>query len=157
MDFSPVSLKVWGVVTAHSKEVDQVVAVCGWVSSRFGGNIVLLGNSAGAPFAGSAVDRVSSVRGIVLVGYTFGWIASIAFSGHFQRILSSSKPKLFIMGDTDEFTTVSQLRAMVRKCRGSVNDIQIFDGVSHFQLESPAFDSDIASHVSKWLAKIDLL
>ena len=46
----------------------------------------------------------------VALGYVFGWCASILFGGHYRAVLDSTKPKLFIQGDKDEFTSASQLR-----------------------------------------------
>ena len=51
----------------------------------------------------------------VALGYVFGWCASILFGGHHRAVLDSTKPKLFIQGDRDEFTSASQLRG-VRFC-----------------------------------------
>jgi hypothetical protein len=51
----------------------------------------------------------------VALGYVFGWCASILFGGHYRAVLDSTKPKLFIQGDRDEFTSASQLTG-VRNC-----------------------------------------
>eukprot|EP00931_Biecheleriopsis_adriatica_P058934 TRINITY_DN35185_c0_g1_i2.p1 TRINITY_DN35185_c0_g1~~TRINITY_DN35185_c0_g1_i2.p1 ORF type:complete len:184 (+),score=47.16 TRINITY_DN35185_c0_g1_i2:52-603(+) len=103
---------LWGVVTGHGSEVDQVVAVCEWAAATFGGQVLLLGSSAGAPMAGSALDACRVVVGLATIGYTFGWMSSIAFGSHFSSVLQSQKPKLFIMGEADEFTSVEQLQGM---------------------------------------------
>ena len=142
--------------TTHSKELAHIKSVCEWSTHRFGGKIVLFGSSAGAPFAGSVVDDVPSIVGLVVVGYTFGWLASIVFSGHFKHVTRSTKPKCFIMGTSDEFTTVSQLERAVKKCHGDVNDVILYDGVGHFELESDAYDEDIVSKVLAWILKYDL-
>lgn len=62
------------------KEINDVVAVCRWASQNLSTNrILLVGSSAGAPIAGSAVDKVEQVVGYVSIGYPFGFMASILF------------------------------------------------------------------------------
>ena len=43
------------------------------------------------------LDRCAHVVGIACVGYTFGWLSSVAFGRHFNAILSSAKPRLFAL------------------------------------------------------------
>jgi hypothetical protein len=90
------------VLSNHKSEVEQIVDVCDWAAHTFGTEVLLLGSSAGAPQAGSALDKRNCVVGLACVGYTFGWIASIGFGRHFASLLRSKKPRLLIMGDQDE-------------------------------------------------------
>ncbi len=97
------STAVGGVFTRHSKEVEQVRAVVAWAAERrWGGEsgggtsrVALVGSSAGAPIAGSALKGSAAV-GIACIGYTFGWLSSIAFGGHYRALLSSDVPKLLL-------------------------------------------------------------
>ena len=92
--------------------------------------------------------------GMAAVGYTFGWLSSIAFGRHFPAILSSSKPRLLIMGNRDEFTSETQLRGMLKKVRrGSPIETVIYEGCGHFELESPAYDEQVAQTVLDWINK----
>jgi dienelactone hydrolase len=144
--------KVWGIVTSHSSEVKQIDSVVRWVLQQYGGRVMLFGSSAGAPFAGSAMDESDSIIGSVVVGYPFGMWASIAFSGHFKNIKNSTKPKYFIMGAKDEFTSLSTFENIVNKCTNAKG--LIYDDVGHFELESPAFDSTIANNVLSFATEI---
>ena len=78
-------------------EVQDVEAVLEWAHTKLQRDLVLLGSSAGAPIAGSAIDRFAFVRGFVGIGYVFGFLSSILFSCHYDSIVKSAKPKLFIM------------------------------------------------------------
>ncbi len=93
----------------------------------------------------------------VALGYVFGFAASILFSGHYRAVLDSKKPKLFVQGDRDEFTSTSQLQEVCTSARRSlssllrhaltpacaqwavpqsksaVTETRILPGVSHFQ------------------------
>lgn len=44
-------------------------------------------------------------RSYVALGYTFGFWASVLFSGHFRAVLDSPKPKLFIQARTIQGAT----------------------------------------------------
>ncbi|KAL0681337.1 hypothetical protein Bca4012_048184 [Brassica carinata] len=106
---------------------------------------------AGAPIAGSAVEQVEQVVGYVSLGYPFGLLASVLFGRHHKAILSSLKPKLFVMGTRDGFTSVSQLKKKLKSAAGST-ETHLIEGVSHFQMEGPEYDSQMAD----WLPKYNL-
>ncbi|KAL9183764.1 hypothetical protein ACHAXT_004620 [Thalassiosira profunda] len=157
---------VFGICSNHSYEVQQIAEVVNWASETYGGSIVLLGSSAGAPMAGTAMSKVliqpprngSTISAIISVGYTFGNFASIAFGRHFSSLSSPSPfpPKLFIMGERDEFTSVDQLEKMAQKMRdgGDRVDTEIVADVGHFELESPGYDPVVANMVVEWLDKV---
>ena len=67
---------------------------------------------------------------------------------HFTHVVanssSSTAPRLFVMGEMDEFTSVDQLERMATRMRGEegangggVVEIEIVPGVGHFQLGKP--------------------
>ena len=154
---------LWGICSAHALEVQQIIDVVHWVSDRYGidHNIILLGSSAGAPMAGSAMAQLQHqqqqndrnvISASIFVGYTFGRLASLAFYTHFSKVLSAIPPKLFIMGERDEFTSVDQLENMVQKMSNA--DTEIVADVGHFELESPGYDAFIAKMVLSWLDKV---
>ena len=146
------SWAIWGMLSAHRKEVVQVQAVCAWAHERWGGRVVLFGSSAGAPVAGSAISSVPQVEGLVCIGYTWGFPASIAFGRHFARTLSSPKPKLFVQGEHDEFTHPATLERFMARAEGE-NDVVVVPGIGHFELESPDYDAHVAQLTMEWLRK----
>ncbi|KAA8528133.1 hypothetical protein F0562_035616 [Nyssa sinensis] len=136
------------------QEIKDVVAVCKWVCENLSANrILLVGSSAGAPISGSAVDQVEQVVGYVSLGYPFGMMASILFGRHHKAILKSSKPKLFVMGTSDGFTSVKQLRNKLSSAAGRV-ETHLIEGVSHFQMEGPAYDAQMASLISEFIVSL---
>lgn len=143
---------VWGVLSNHRSEVDQVVDVADWAARKFGGRVILFGSSAGSPQAGSALDKHDSIAGLACVGYTFGTLASIGFGRHFGAVLRSTKPRYLIMGDADEFTSEATFHKMLGKatppCEG-----KIIPQCGHFELESPMYDGQVAELVLTWVAK----
>lgn len=128
-------------------EVQDVVAVCKWATEHVDArSIILVGNSAGAPIAGSAVDEVKEVVGYVALGYPFGMLASVLFGRHNKPILASEKPKLFVMGTNDGFTSVKQLEAKLKMAAGR-NETRLVPGAGHFEMEGPQFDRQMADYV----------
>jgi dienelactone hydrolase len=172
---------VWGILSKHSYEVEQIVDVTKWAMSTYG-PVVLLGSSAGAPMAGSAMEQLlqdgrskDNFIAYVAIGYTFGNFASLGFGRHFSAVTSTGKtcsmcgtdqtsdaiivrPKLFIMGEKDEFTTVTQMEKAVAKmkanCCESRVDTSVVADVGHFELESPGYDAYVSKLVLQWLENV---
>ncbi|CAO2837206.1 unnamed protein product [Amaranthus hypochondriacus] len=131
-------------------EIKDVITVCKWVCENLSVNrILLVGSSAGAPIAGSAVDQVEQIVGYVSIGYPFGMMASILFGRHHKAILQSPKPKLFVMGTRDGFTSVKQLQNKLRSAAGRV-ETHLIEGASHFQMEGPDFDSQMVDLIVRF-------
>lgn len=66
------------------KEVQDVLSVADWMYRELNQNIIIIGSSAGAPIAGSAVPERSYIHAFVAIGYTFGRLASLLFGSHFK-------------------------------------------------------------------------
>ncbi|XP_078443900.1 alpha/beta-Hydrolases superfamily protein [Wolffia australiana] len=143
----------WASLTG-SAEVEDVIEVCRWAAAALKADgIVLVGSSAGAPIAGSALDKVEEARGYVAIGYPFGRLASVLFGRHHGAVLGSGKPKLFVMGSEDGFTSVKQLREKVKGAAGRA-EINLIDGAGHFQMEGPAFDADMVGLISAFVSSL---
>ena len=67
---------------------------------------------------------------------------------------SSTAPRLFILRERGEFTSVDQLERMGKRMRGEEGANEIVPGVDHFQLESPGYDELVTWTVLNWLDKI---
>ncbi|CAI9106641.1 OLC1v1005844C1 [Oldenlandia corymbosa var. corymbosa] len=136
------------------REIKDVVSVCRWASQNCSSNrILLVGSSAGAPIAGSAVDLVDQVVGYVSIGYPFGFMASILFGRHHKAIIKSPKPKLFIMGTRDGFTSVKQLKNKLKSANGHV-ETHLIEGVSHFQMEGPSYDAEMVKLILRFIQSL---
>ncbi|CAN6696687.1 unnamed protein product [Malus baccata var. baccata] len=107
----------------------------------------------GAPIVGSAVDQIEQVVGYVSLGYPFGMLSSILFGRHHKAVLQSSKPKLFIMGTQDGFTSVKRLKNKLKLCSRSV-ETHLIDGASHFQMEGPAYDAQMVNLILEFIASL---
>ncbi|KAK3205052.1 hypothetical protein Dsin_019098 [Dipteronia sinensis] len=137
-----------------TSEVKDAIAVCKWVSDNLSATrILLLGSSAGAAIAGSAVDEIDQVVGYVSLGYTFGMLASILFGRHQKAILQSPKPKLFVMGTRDGFTSVKQLKDKLTSATGRV-ETHLIEGAGHFQMEGPEYDAQMVKLILEFIASL---
>ena len=115
--------------------------------------ITLFPSVTGAPIAGSAVDQIEEVIGYVSIGYPFGMTASILFGRHHKAILKSPKPKLFIMGTQDGFTSVKQLKNKLSSAAGRV-ETHLIEGVGHFQMEGPAYDAQMVDLIVQFISTL---
>ncbi|KAH9573347.1 hypothetical protein CY35_02G202600 [Sphagnum magellanicum] len=137
-----------------SAEVQDVIAVCKWAVDKLPApSILLIGSSAGAPIAGSAIDQVKEVVGYVSLGYPFGILASVLFGRHNKACLQSEKPKLFVMGMSDGFTSVKQLENKLKTAAGRI-ETKLVPGVGHFQLEGPDYDNLMIDFVTEFADSI---
>eukprot|EP01025_Chloroclados_australasicus_P040379 TRINITY_DN4215_c0_g1_i1.p1 TRINITY_DN4215_c0_g1~~TRINITY_DN4215_c0_g1_i1.p1 ORF type:complete len:213 (-),score=16.15 TRINITY_DN4215_c0_g1_i1:411-992(-) len=130
-------------------EVKDVEAVCKWVHSTTKSDVLLVGNSAGAPISGSAIEGLPFVCGYVGIGYLFGWWSSWLFGEHIPVIKRANVPKLFIMGDRDGFTSAKQLHEHAAACKGHTT-VHLVEGVGHFELESSDHDESLARTIVSW-------
>ncbi|CAL8154076.1 unnamed protein product [Prunus armeniaca] len=87
-------------------------------------------NSEGAPVAGSAVDQIEQVMGYVSLGYPFDMIASILFGRHHKAL----KNKL----------------SSAARCI----ETHLIEGVSHFQMEGPAYDAQMVNLILEFIASL---
>jgi len=136
------------------KEVQDVLSVVEWIHRHLKQNIIVIGSSAGAPIAGSTVRERPYIHGFIAIGYTFGRLCSILFGSHYKAILTCDKPKLFIMGSKDGFTSERQLRNRISHAHGSKNSIEIISNVGHFELEDRYFDEHISVLIHNFIGTL---
>ncbi|KAI4368596.1 hypothetical protein MLD38_017138 [Melastoma candidum] len=107
----------------------------------------------GAPIAGSAVDQIDHVVGYVSIGYPFGLISSVLFGRHHKAILESPKPKFFVMGTRDGFTSVKQLKNKLSSAVGRV-EMHLIEGAGHFQMEGPGYDTQMVNLILEFASSL---
>ncbi|KAL3599756.1 hypothetical protein D5086_007674 [Populus alba] len=74
--------------------------------------------------------------------YAGSIIVSFSLHTHHKGILKSPKPKLFVMGTRDGFTSVKQLQNKLSSAAGRV-ETHLIEGASHFQMEGAEFDNQM--------------
>lgn len=124
----------------NKSERNDVLAMIRHLEVSSSRPILLVGSSAGAALAGSVLETSSRVLGGVFVGYTWGWGASLLFGWAFSEVKQSTKPKVFVVGTADEFTSMSQYSSMMKAVGGEKNEMVVIQGKNHFQIEAPEYD-----------------
>ncbi|UYP43883.1 hypothetical protein NEF87_000168 [Candidatus Lokiarchaeum ossiferum] len=87
--------------------------------------IIIIGYSFGAAIGSSIVDEISEICGFVAISYPFTFIPDFITSSY------SNKPKLFIMGDQDDFTSIASFKREYEKYPIPKNQ-EILEGINHF-------------------------
>ena len=89
--------------------------------------------------------------GLACIGYTWGWLSSVALGRHYGRVRRSAKPKLFLQGERDEFTAPELLHSTARR----MDDCEkcIFKGVGHFDLEHSSWDAEVVRVIRAWVGE----
>jgi uncharacterized protein len=118
--------------------------------------IFVVGSSGGAPLAGAVLDHSDRIIGGLFVGYVWGFWASILFGWAYKSIEISTKPKLFVVGTRDEFTSMSQYQDRLARLAGNLNEMRIIDGKNHFEIEASVYDQQVAEWITDFLLKISL-
>jgi pimeloyl-ACP methyl ester carboxylesterase len=129
-------------------EVSDVVTVCDWVFNTLHRDVWIVGVSAGGPIGGGAIDALPSIRGYCSIACTFGLATSLLWGTHSLRLLISPKPKLFISGGHDIFTSVSAFK-MVGACARRPCAAVLVPKAGHFDLEYAPYshlNADLISH-----------
>eukprot|EP00466_Bigelowiella_natans_P003603 jgi/Bigna1/73309/fgenesh1_pg.23_\ len=137
-------------------ETADVEAVVKWevryiVEKHKGHKIYLVASSAGAPIAGTVLNRVDEIEGYIGIGYIFGIAAAFLFGGHYPGVLCSNKRRLFINGSCDMFTSVCEyLCCWCMMC--GPRKTHTIPGVGHFEMEGPSYDSYMVDLIDKFVS-----
>jgi alpha/beta superfamily hydrolase len=94
--------------------------------------VLLVGYSYGSGIASSVVNELDSIIGYVAISYPFGPFFFLYFGNNaLQQQADSKKPKLFIMGANDDFTSLDTLQS---KFNGfsEPKEMIVVDKVDHF-------------------------
>ncbi len=132
------------------EELNDVKAIIDHVAGITEREIVLFGSSGGAAIAGAALDYSDRVKAVCLIGYTWGWMSSFLFGWAYADLERSIKPKLFVVGDRDEFTSMATYEAKIGALSG-VKEMKLIPGKNHFEIEGPAFDRIVIDWFDQFL------
>ena len=122
------------LIPTSSNATFAVVTICNWVTETLGRDTYILGVSAGGPIGIGALDTLPSIRGYTSVACTLGVATNILFGPRVLSGLLSRKPKLFIMGTNDIFTSVASYKLCMRLARHPRTAVLV-PGAGHFDLE----------------------
>jgi fermentation-respiration switch protein FrsA (DUF1100 family) len=81
-------------------------------------------------------------------------LASVLFGRHNKPILASPKPKLFVMGTSDGFTSMKQLENKLKTAVGRAEKILV-PNVGHFAMEGPSYDEEMVRYCVEFAESLD--
>lgn len=139
----------------NTHEFNDVLAVVRHLEESTSKDIFMVGSSGGAPLAGAVLDSTNRIIGGLFIGYTWGFWTSIIFGWAYSSLQQSVKPKLFVVGTNDEFTTMDQYASRIAGLSGGVNEMKVIEGKNHFEIEAPQFDNLMANYIIEFLVRID--
>ena len=116
-----------GISGDGAGEREDLISVCKFLfSGEFGvKKLLIIGYSFGATIAASVTSEFDEIIGYVAISYPFSLIPQ------FIAQAQVSKPKFFIIGDRDDFTTLDVFQKEYNKMP-EPKDIKIFPSVDHF-------------------------
>lgn len=131
----------------NKSELRDAIAMVKHIIENNDNDVVLVGSSGGAPLAGAVLDYSPRVLGGVFIGYVWGFWASILFGWAYASIQQSCKPKLFVVGTHDEFTSMAQYDSRIKGLSGDCNTMKVIKGKNHFQIEAPCYDHLVSTYI----------
>jgi uncharacterized protein len=129
-------------------EVEDVKEICNFMLQEFNHikKIIIIGYSFGAAIGCSIAGDFNEIIGYVAISYPFTFIPKYIANA---RI---SKPKLFIMGDQDDFTRMSAFDKEYEKMPEPKEKV-IFSNMNHFW--GGIQDDKLAETIYHWVLKIE--
>jgi hypothetical protein len=115
--------------------------------------IFLVGSSAGAPTTGAVLDYSPKIIGGCFIGYVWGYLGSFVFGWAYKPIAESSKPKLFVCSDCDQYTSIAQYQYRLAELKGTINEMKVIEGKDHYEIEQPAFDETITDWIHEFIVE----
>ncbi|MHA1647641.1 MAG: alpha/beta hydrolase, partial [Promethearchaeota archaeon] len=116
-----------GISGNGAGEREDLISVCKFLlNGEFGiKRILIIGYSFGATIAASVASEFDEIIGYIAISYPFSFIPQ------FISYAKVNKPKFFIIGDRDDFTTLEVFQKEYKEMP-EPKDIKIFSGVDHF-------------------------
>jgi uncharacterized protein len=117
-------------------EREDVKAVIAFAKTLAGvSKVALVAYSFGAAVGLSVSEELVAARkldAVIALGYPKGFFASFIFSSHYPLIdPQGGIPKLFVLGDSDDFTSVSTMNALFEGV-SEPKELVIVPGADHF-------------------------
>ncbi|KAL0476348.1 hypothetical protein AKO1_006257 [Acrasis kona] len=130
------------------EERDDIISVCNYVLERCNiQKIIFIGYSCGSLLTSGVADLIPQVHSFVAISYPKGWWASWLFSNHYKEVLPSKKPKLFILGTSDQFASTDSFSVWFDDVLKEPKKLQIYDG-DHFWF---GMEVKLLETVKKWM------
>jgi len=112
--------------------------------------LLLVGYSYGSVISSSVADEIAEVTAFAAISYPFGPLWFMGLSPLLKSAKESKKPKLFLLGDQDNFTGVSKFQDRMAEITQPVAH-KVVAGVDHFWFKE---ENKLAAIISAWALPI---
>lgn len=110
-------------------------------------SLIIIGYSFGSAVGCGVASEFDKCLGTVAISYPSGWMSSILFYSHYPYLKQCSLPKLLLMGDKDNFTSVSGFNSFCSKTKDPKTSI-IVPNQDHFWRTGTKI---LVEHITKWV------
>mmetsp|Transcript_8168 Transcript_8168/g.9058 ORF Transcript_8168/g.9058 Transcript_8168/m.9058 type:complete len:227 (-) Transcript_8168:154-834(-) len=132
-----------------SGERKDVINTCNFLTAKGIEQIFLVGYSYGSVISCSVADEIRAVRAFAGISYPFGPL-SLMLLGHLLEKANSTKPKFFIMGDNDNFTSISKFNRRLEALPDPKEQV-ILRGADHFYA---GYEEELCQALQCWIEKL---
>ncbi|EGC40249.1 hypothetical protein DICPUDRAFT_25367 [Dictyostelium purpureum] len=115
--------------------------------------VLIVGYSYGSVIGSSIADEHPDILGFSAISYPFGPLTLMLLGSLLPHASNSLKPKYFLIGDSDNFTSVSTFKKRLKDFKGDKLESKIFEGVDHFYGGN---EKDLAKEIAKWICKVSI-
>ncbi|KYQ89577.1 hypothetical protein DLAC_09533 [Tieghemostelium lacteum] len=129
---------------AASYLVNQSMQDMGYKINR----VIMIGYSYGSVIAGSVIDEIPEVIAYTAISYPFGPLTFMLLGPLLQSTLDSLKPKFFVTGDQDNFTSTSTFKKRLSQMKGEDITFKIIPNLDHFYGGS---ENKLSREILKWI------
>ena len=129
-------------------EVDDVKAALDWLDQEFHKPIIFCGFSFGSATGMRAACPDARVVGMIALGLPVA-VEGRTYTYHFLG--DCTKPKLFVSGSHDQFSTQENLRQVYELAGGSAKEMVIVEGGDHF---FEGHLTEMQSAIQDWVQKL---
>jgi len=141
-------------------EVQDVVAAADYARTTLhAAHVHLFGYSFGATVAGAALDARAFISTYTAVAYPlghwwargfFGLGAKLMMHHHTHELKQSIKPKLFLLGTRDDFTSRESIGKFASHCLDPWS-LKVYPGADHFAFVSSPWAEEVAGDVREFV------
>jgi len=112
--------------------------------------LLLVGYSYGSVIAASVADELPEIAAFAAISYPFGPLWFMGLSPLLKYAQDSQKPKLFVIGDADNFSSVSRFTDRVAELCEPKTSL-VLSGADHFWFRG---EKQLAESVSNWAERV---
>ncbi len=122
----------WKSLTGWNEREDVKAVVNFLVKTYHIQQVHIVGYSFGSAVASGVAQDLDVVKSVTAISYPKGMLAGILFSSHYSSLLHCTKPKLFLLGDSDNFASASSFEKWLQDHVAQPTEFHLIENLDHF-------------------------